>query len=531
MDNEPPDPGGTVPSVGHNITINESSMDTDSSLCRSERKRARAPRKMCKHCNKRRRNSHSTAGINKDTHCHCDNDSVVTYTPIISSDVTKSVLINQEATPRPVDGPHTEIPSNSDLPQKAPQVARALYEATDLSPYVVHIQKIFDTENSAQTLHPITLGHFLKKRRYNNIINGSLKRIGRNRISLSFSRYIDANSFINDPCLTKEKLKAFVPSINVCRIGIIKGVPTEWSPEEIMENVSVPTGCGKVIKARRLNYKVHEPTPVWKPSQTVVLTFDGQILPKRVFCCYNSMPVELYTFPTIQCFNCCRFGHTKVQCRSNPHCFKCGEKHSAETCSIEDECDSKCCHCGGIHYAINKKCPEFERQKAIKHYMAHSCVSYAEASQLHPPISKLYADVVTSAPLASHINKNSFSSQSSPVSPNTPIMTSQRKTVFLKPRDPPKTSKGYDRVAHQALINNEVSMSGNGVALQNNINNNESQILNIIIMLINTLSKNNNIEPSNVATVIDTLSNLFNLNLNGPKSTQDSPVEQSQHCE
>lgn len=527
MDNEPPDPGGTVPSVGLNITIHESSMDTDSSLTRSERKRTRAPRKICKNCNKRRRNGHSTG--NSETNCHCDNDSVTLSSKIPSDVPVHSILVHQEATPRSVDGPQTENQLKSDLPQKAPQVARALYEATDLSPYVVHIQKKFDTQNSAQTLHPITLGHFLKKRSFNNIINGSLKRIGRNRISLSFSRYVDANSFLNDPSLAKEKLKAFVPSINVCRIGIVKGVPTEWSPEEIMENISVPAGCGKVIKARRLNYKIHEPTPVWKPSQTVVLTFDGQILPKRVFCCYNSMPVELYTFPTIQCFNCCRFGHTKVQCRSNPQCFKCGEKHSADTCSIEDESNSKCCHCGGIHYAINKKCPEFERQKSIKHYMAHSCVSYAEASQLHPPISKLYADVVTSAP--SHTTKNSFFTQPSPQSRNTPIVSSQRKTVFLKPRDPPKTTKGYDRATHQALISNEVSVSGNGVAFQNKTtNNNESQILNLIIMLINTLSKNNNIEPSNVATVIDTLSNLFNHH-NGSKSIQDCPVEQSQYCE
>ncbi|GBP82327.1 hypothetical protein EVAR_90961_1 [Eumeta japonica] len=54
---------------------------------------------------------------------------------------------------------------------------------------------------------------------------------------------------------------------------------------------------------------------VWKPSQTVVFTFDGQMSPQRMFICGNDLSVEVYTCPKIQCYNCRRYRHTKTQFR------------------------------------------------------------------------------------------------------------------------------------------------------------------------------------------------------------------------
>lgn len=380
---EPPDPGGTVPPVGENVTIfsNDSSIDTDGSI-RANRKRIRAPQKLCKHCNKRRKHHTHDSGKLKQSDCHCDSE-----THNIFKETPPTPLVNESSHPR---SPKVAT-INDPNPNQSPHVGRTLFESTDISPFIVHIQR--QSSDNATTLHPVAFGHFLKKSSFKNIINGSLKRIGRNRLTLSFNNYLDANAFIKDPCLTKQNFKAFIPTFSITRMGLVRGVPTERSVEDIIENISVPIGCGKVIKARRLNYKVHGTTPVWKPSQTVVLTFDGQVLPKRVFLCYNSLPVELYTFPTIQCFNCCRFGHTKTQCRSAPRCYKCGQSHSADTFHIEEDTAS-CFLCGGLHFATSKSCQEFERQKLIKAYMAQNCVSYIEALKLHPPPSKSYADVL-----------------------------------------------------------------------------------------------------------------------------------------
>ncbi|XP_073956346.1 uncharacterized protein [Choristoneura fumiferana] len=334
---------------------------TDSSVTSDKnRKRVCPSRKICRHCNKkRRRNKNKNPDyILTENDCNCTNDSVnkVDIQPIPTTTINNSTTnMNSPSPPQPTD------------------TFRKVYVNTDCSPFVVHVQRMQDAPNDGTSIHPISFGNFLKKKSFKNIINGSVKRIGRNRVTLSFSHLDDANKFLNDKTLTDNKYKAFIPSFSVMRMGIVKGVPAEWSLEEILLNISVPLGTGKVIKARRLNYKtIVDGSAVWKPSQTVVLTFDGQVLPKRIFICYNALPVDLYIFPTIQCYNCCRYGHTKTQCRSKPCCYKCGQGHSGSTCDVEEDCVS-CFLCTGHHFAISKQCPEFERQKNIK-YLWHKVV-------------------------------------------------------------------------------------------------------------------------------------------------------------
>ncbi|KPJ07796.1 hypothetical protein RR48_12638 [Papilio machaon] len=245
------------------------------------------------------------------------------------------------------------LPGPSNISSKDPtQIGRATYDANDHGPFIIHVQKIQSADDDGVTLHPVVFGRYLKKNLVQNIVNGSLKRIGRNKMTISFNHYTDANNFLSSNSLAMNKMKAFIPTFNVTRMGLVRGVPTEWSPEDIIENTNVPIGCGQILKVRRLNYKVKiNNTPTWKPSQTVVFTFDGQVLPKRVFMCYNSMPVKLYIYPTIQCFNCCRFGHTKVQCRSKPRCYKCGQAHTGDTCKVEEDSGS-CCLCSGMHLDV-----------------------------------------------------------------------------------------------------------------------------------------------------------------------------------
>ncbi|KAI5636042.1 hypothetical protein NE865_11243 [Phthorimaea operculella] len=237
-------------------------------------------------------------------------------------------------------------------------------------------------------------------------------------------------------------------------MGLVRGIPIEWDEEEIKDNITTPIGCGNIIKVRRLNYKVNiDGNTSWKPSQSVVVTFDGQVLPKRLFMCYNALPVEVYVYPTIQCFRCCKYGHTKMQCRSkSPKCFKCSKDHLGK--HAKEEGSASCVMCGGRHFATDKACPENIRQKEIKHTMAHSCISYLEASKLFPPVSRSFADVVASEPNES-INEEK----------NSPSRISYKKTVFKKPRSPPKTQGGYDRAAHSALLKEfEAPPSENGCA-------------------------------------------------------------------
>lgn len=516
---EPPDPGGSVPPVGNHVTIettvptiastlmsnstalmsatasNESGMETDGSICNRSLKRAR-PNKMCRHCNKRRRKRNSVSEP-KENDCICSTTEVISEAPMVTK--------QPDSTP--------VVPSNDNIRPRPSPIGREFYESTDVAPYLVHIQKESNPDDST-VLHPIAFGKLLQKQQFTNIVNGSLKRIGRNKIALAFTHFDAANMFLRHESLPKNKLKAFIPTFNLTRMGLVRGVPAEWSPEQVTENINVAVGCGKIIKIRRLNYKTTvNGSPVWKPSQTVVITFDGQVLPKRIFMCFNALPVELYTYPTIQCYNCCRFGHTKMQCRSKPRCFKCGQEHTADSCSIEDDCSS-CCLCSGSHYATSKSCPEFNRQKRIKQSMAECCISYSEACKLHPQVSKSYADVIATSRPSPVIGK---------MPPPSSSNMTYRKTVLLKPRSARQPSKGYDQAAHQQLIKNyDMPPPANGSALKahSSTDNEQQSLTNIIVALISTLSQTDLLKPDNAAPIIELLKKIIQIH-NGSKPSNE----------
>lgn len=501
---EPPDPGGgIVPPVGCYVTLsnsfdkllsNESAVDTDTSVGK-KRKRSRL-HKICKHCNKRKRH-----GSSETKGCFCEESSM-------NSDKSDNnvTIIPSSAEPLVSDAPMPSVQAPSLSPNSSPPapppvpVTRIQYESTDNAPYIVHVQRVTESPNDSSTLHPIIFGKFLKRNAIYNVINGSVKRIGRNRVSIGFNNHIDANAFINHNSLNSNNLKAFIPTYNVSRMGVIRGVPADLSPEEMMECTTVPNGCGKILKLRRINFKeIVNGAPVWKPTQTVVVTFDGQVLPERIYMCYTALTVQLYTYPTIQCYNCCRFGHTKLQCRSKPRCFKCGREHSGDTCDVDEECIS-CCSCGGIHFATSKSCPEYTRQQKIKFSMAEQCISYVEASRIHPPLSRSYAEMVATAK-----DQNPQSTYSLKLNqPSSP--SSYRKTVFLKPRSPPTLTKGYDQKEHHNITRTPTSALSNGCALTEGTPKDRQLNISDVIALLNSLIQSNTIEPSNAAKIIDIIS-------------------------
>lgn len=536
--NEPPDkdrgdagrllPGLNLP-VGSSITIisndDLSKMDTDGSVSsktgdtrETGRKRTRYIR-ICRECSKRRKKKVSGQLMTGDF-CQCDNISNINDNTLIMKKVTpvldESHSANHLQTETNDNSPKIQLINDQNNSQKeSRQVGRSEYLSSDAAPYLIHVQRIENSPNDGTILHPIAFGNFLRKNNFQNIISGSVKRIGRNRCAVAFSKFSDANDFLHSKLLDVNKFKAFIPTFNVTRMGLVRGVPTDWDEEEIKENVSTPIGCGNIIKVRRLNYKVNvDGTTKWKPSQSIVVTFDGQVLPKRIFMCYNALPVEVYVYPTIQCFRCCKYGHTKLQCRSKfPKCFKCGEDHLGDTCNREED-SASCVSCGGFHYATNKLCPEFLRQKEIKHTMAHSCISYIEASKLFPAVSKSYANILNSNP--GQPNKSTQDNISN--------HSSYKKTVFLKPRSPPKTQGGYDRAAHNAIVKElEFPAPKNGCALSTNPTKSDDSDLNTILALINTLLQSNLLKPSHVAPI----NALFNILCNN--GFQNNTMELQKH--
>ncbi|CAK1596023.1 unnamed protein product [Parnassius mnemosyne] len=177
--------------------------------------------------------------------------------------------------------------------------------------------------------------------------------------------------------------------------------------------------------------------------------------------------------------------------------------HSSNITSISCETerdDAVCILCSGSHFATDKKCPEYARQKAIKETMARNSISYSEASKVHPPVSK--SDVVASASLAPSARTITYSSPYNSTSPSKSHTQSYRKTVFSKPKGRPRnTSKGYDQKAHAELIQDYSNIpSFSTGCLKNYKDLSEIITKDLIISIIQYLSRSNLIKiPSNDA--------------------------------
>lgn len=378
------------------------------------------------------------------------------------------------------------------------------YSLSSSAPFIVNVQR---TEQG-KIIHPLDFGKFIFSSKYNNfgIINGSIKPEGRYKLSIEFKSASFANDFVkNIGSLSNNKFKSFIPTFNLTRMGRVKGIPTDLSETEIVDALNDSQVTPKVLKARRLNFKdTSTGTTIWKPSQSVVLTFEGQTLPSRVFIYYNALPVEVYRFPTIQCFNCCRFGHSKPICRSPPRCFHCGEDHPFEQCQNTTK-NPICINCKGNHTAVSVACPELSRQRNIKQSMASDNISYFQASKLFPPSKKSFAEITS--------NPSIFNFSS----PESPLSTSHRETIFKPIKSKPKFIPYFDKKQHNDLLlnpnGNNKSQAPNGNALKNCPSSdifpkvmidNSSFIQTLITLLITILSNNNNV-PSNAADYIKSL--------------------------
>lgn len=396
-----------------------------------------------------------------------------------------------------------------------------LYPASASGPFIVIVQR---TEQG-KLIHPLDFGKFLFDSKNNNlgIVNGSIKPEGRYKLSIEFNTAASANGFVKKiDSLSNHKYKSFIPSFNLTRMGLVRGIPTEIPEAEIVDALNNSHGTPKVIKARRLNYKDStDGNKIWKPSQSVVVTFEGQSLPSRVFIYYTSLPVEVYKFPTVQCFNCCRFGHTKSVCRSPPRCYFCGEGHPFDQCPKSSN-NPICINCSGAHTAVSLACPELTRQRNIKHKMATDNISYFQASKLFSPAKKSFAEMTSSsAPFQSTTFLNSTSS-------------SHRETI-LKPVKPnPKYTPYLDKKQLNNILTspngNAKSRTPNGCAINSNtsppalpeILNNNSFIQTLITLLISILTNNNTV-PSNAA---DYIKSLLSCLPNDFETEQNSSVEQ-----
>lgn len=149
-----------------------------------------------------------------------------------------------------------------------------------------------------------------------------------------------ANDFVRSIEVKEHGILAFIPRYRTEKIGLIKGIPTDVSLEEIIYELESP--C-RILKANRLNRKTNKAE--WVSSETLMVAFEGNTLPDYIkifgLC---KVKVHLYVERIKACQNCFKYGHNTETCRSPKRCAICNqpalEDHS---CALDETV--KCLHC------------------------------------------------------------------------------------------------------------------------------------------------------------------------------------------
>lgn len=247
------------------------------------------------------------------------------------------------------------------------------YSEKDSGSFGVWIKKI-NLEGSE--LNAYKVGSILYKD-YPNIVD--IRKRGKYNVEVMCKNYIDANAIIDDVNLKKHGLETFVPVYKKFRQGIVKNIPVDISEQSILNACESPA---KVMDVRRLNRRNTNSTSDsdrWIPSKTILITFEGQMLPSEIIILKVNTEVIPYVKKPMQCFKCFEFGHTIQNCKNEAFCIQCGEKKHENGCL---EQTPKCVNCQGDHKSIDSVCPIFQKHHKINVIMAFDNISYFEAKKL-----------------------------------------------------------------------------------------------------------------------------------------------------
>lgn len=164
-------------------------------------------------------------------------------------------------------------------------------------------------------------------------------------------------------------VSCFIPPHLACCKGLVRGVDVSLSPAEILDIFS-PAGVVSVYRCTRVvdNKKV--------PTETVIATFAGTARPSEIKAWPLIYRVEPLAPRALQCLRCWRFGHSANGCRSTTRCRKCGDDHSDNNCTSQDE---SCCLCNGNHPADDSNCPARSKELQVLEIVERRRCSRREA--------------------------------------------------------------------------------------------------------------------------------------------------------
>ncbi|KAG0422879.1 hypothetical protein HPB47_001327 [Ixodes persulcatus] len=104
------------------------------------------------------------------------------------------------------------------------------------------------------------------------------------------------------------------------------------------------------------SHKVVAARPMGPKGNTILVTFEGRVLPKKASYMSEVLNVREYRPRPLVCFRCHAIGHKVDVCpRDTARCGTCGSEHDGmEGCAQTP----KCRNCGGAHVATSEDCPQ-----------------------------------------------------------------------------------------------------------------------------------------------------------------------------
>lgn len=301
----------------------------------------------------------------------------------------------------------------------------------------------FEVSVSSSTELPKPIA-FAKLLREENIQNVSrLVRKSDFKVLVRFGSNEDAQTLVNNSKFVELGYKCqmtFGGDVSLS-YGIIRGVDLELSDEDVMKVLECDSKITSVKRLRRVSEDGK-----WVPCESVRICFLSPTLPNHVFAYGVRFKVWKNVFPVTQCRGCWKFGHFLKYCPiKKMTCPKCGGDH--DNC---DKSDFKCLNCKGNHFVLDKSCPIFLKEKAIKDIMSSKNISYKRALQFYMQEDQnddkgesvnTKKNVITEGESSSFHNMGPISSDIDTESEKSPILCNKQKNVSVSKVPNKKISK------------------------------------------------------------------------------------------
>lgn len=243
------------------------------------------------------------------------------------------------------------------------RVSQNRFSEQDLGPFFIFVE---GKSCQISKTHPMVFGRWLFQSLDSETVRKSditnVRVVGSNRMKVEASSRYAANKLVRSQCFIEKGLVAYIPDFLISKTGVVRGVDTDISEEEILREI-VSTATPTHVRRLTIGRKDEKTGSTYRQKiQTCFVTFQGQKLPQYISIYGARCRVEPYVPPVRQCAKCFRIGHVAAQCRSKEiRCLHCAGPHDSDSPDCQNSSKTFCINCSkDDHKANSRTCPIYQ---------------------------------------------------------------------------------------------------------------------------------------------------------------------------